>query len=74
MNGIYWVYSIENKSNGKIYIGKATDPEARWRSHISVSKKPSKYQRYIHRAIAKSGVQNFYIWCQPRNYSQNQER
>lgn len=60
---LYWVYCIENKLNGKKYIGKAHLPLRRWASHISVSKKESKYQKYLHRAIAKYGVDNFWFRC-----------
>jgi group I intron endonuclease len=60
---LYWIYCIENKLNGKKYIGKAHLPRRRWASHISVSKKESKYQKYIHRAIAKYGINNFWFRC-----------
>ncbi len=63
MDGIYWIYCIENKVNGKKYIGKATNPKRRWASHISVSKKESKYQKYLHRAISKYGIDNFWFRC-----------
>lgn len=38
-------------------------PHRRWASHISVSKKESKYQKYIHKSIAKYGVDNFWFRC-----------
>jgi group I intron endonuclease len=60
---MYWIYCIENKINGKKYIGKAKTPRRRWATHISFSKKESKHQKYIHRAIAKYGVDNFWFRC-----------
>lgn len=63
MNGIFWVYCLENKINGKKYIGKAVNPKRRLESHISISKKESKYQKYLHKAIAKYGIENFWFRC-----------
>lgn len=60
---MYWVYCLENKVNGKKYIGKAMAPKRRWASHISNSKKKSIHQKYIHRALAKYGVDNFWFRC-----------
>ena len=60
---MYWVYCIENKINGKKYIGKAKNPSRRWASHLSFSKKESKHQKYIHRAISKYGIDNFWFRC-----------
>lgn len=63
MSNLYWIYCIENKINGKKYIGKATSPKRRWSSHISISNKKSSYQKYIHRALAKYGKDNFWFRC-----------
>jgi group I intron endonuclease len=60
---MYWVYCFENKINGKKYIGKTTSPERRLSAHLSTAKKASKYQKYIHRAIAKHGIENFWFRC-----------
>lgn len=60
---MYWIYCIENKMDGKKYVGKAKVPGRRWASHISISKKDTKYRKYIHRAIAKYGVDNFWFRC-----------
>jgi len=57
---MFFVYSIFNKLNGKIYIGKTNDPERRWRRHRRTAKDDDNYDKfYIHRAIAKYGVNNF---------------
>lgn len=58
-----FIYFIENRLNGKIYVGKAVDPKKRWRTHRCVASKgkekyPNKYFA-IHAAIAKYGVSNF---------------
>lgn len=31
------IYKIENKQNGKIYIGQSADIKKRWESHIAMS-------------------------------------
>jgi group I intron endonuclease len=63
MTELYWVYCIENKINGKKYIGKAKTPKRRWESHLSTSKKETSHHKYIHRAIAKYGANNFWFRC-----------
>lgn len=57
---MFYVYKIANKLNGKVYIGKATDLEARWSAHLLAAEHPEKEKHYlIHRAIAKYGEDNF---------------
>lgn len=55
------VYKIENKVNGKVYIGCSIDIEGRWKRHIweSKSKKSHCYNTSIHRAMRKYGLDNF---------------
>jgi group I intron endonuclease len=72
MNGIYWIYCLENKINGKKYIGKAVNPKVRLATHISNSKKDSKHTKYIHRAIAKYGIDNFWFRCIGFEFSENE--
>jgi group I intron endonuclease len=58
-----FVYSIENKLNGKIYIGKTINSTKRWITHKSVAKGgktkyPEKYFA-LHAAMTKYGVDSF---------------
>lgn len=54
------VYMIKNNVNGKRYIGKSIDPNARWGHHVWLSSHPEhKNFKYIHAAIAKYGVSAF---------------
>jgi len=59
MNGIYWIYIIENKINGKKYIGKTNNLQLRWKRHISTSKRCD--GQYIHNALKKYGIDNFWF-------------
>jgi len=58
----FYVYKITNKINGKIYIGKSKNPNARFKRHIYVANHrnagPNQFQP-IHAAIAKYGKDNF---------------
>lgn len=60
---MFYVYSIFNHINGKIYIGKTNNYYTRWQHHKRVSKGGKiKYPRAyytIHAAIAKYGDNNF---------------
>ncbi len=58
---LFWLYSIENKINGKKYFGKAKMPKKRWACHLSSVKNNSGY--YIHSAMRKYGVDNFWFRC-----------
>lgn len=56
------IYKIENKINGKVYIGQSVDIERRWNEHKSrsLSKKHDKdYNMKIYKAIRKYGLNNF---------------
>ena len=59
--GISCIYSVENKINGKRYIGQAVDYERRVKEHQSrYSKDNSKSTRsHFYRAIRKYGIENF---------------
>lgn len=32
---IYYVYTIKNSINSKVYYGKTNNPDARWKQHLS---------------------------------------
>lgn len=49
------IYKIENKINGKVYIGQSVCVETRWKQHIFDDRKNS----LIHLAIKKYGEDNF---------------
>lgn len=55
-----YIYRIENKINGKNYIGKTYDSlEKRWKEHLRDSKRYT--ERPLYRAINKYGSENFII-------------
>lgn len=54
------IYKIVNILNNKIYIGKSSDIEKRWKEHIRHSKSEhSRRKSPIHKAINKYGKENF---------------
>lgn len=74
-NGIF-IYFIENRINGKIYVGKAVKPTKRWTTHKTIArggkeKYTNKYYA-IHAAISKYGVSNF-IFSVSEYYSTDDE-
>jgi group I intron endonuclease len=54
---IYYCYKATNIINGKVYIGFATDPHARWRNHKRDAEKGRGYA--FHAAIRKHGWDAF---------------
>lgn len=52
-----YIYKIENKINGKVYIGKSENPDQRWKAHVKSSLTES--DLLIHRAIRKYGIDAF---------------
>jgi len=57
---MFFVYSIFNNLNGKIYIGKTNDPHRRWIKHKTTANcKNAGGRFYLHRAMYKDGVDNF---------------
>lgn len=56
------IYKIENKINGKIYIGQSINIERRWSEHKSRSLSETynkDYNMKIYKAIRKYGLNNF---------------
>src|SRR5580700_8383268 len=67
-DGGCYLYCIENRINGKLYIGITADLADRWKHHLMVARggpetQSSSYS-YIHKAINKYGEENFtFIPC-----------
>jgi group I intron endonuclease len=59
MSKQYFVYTIHNIKNNKIYVGISGIPQTRWRSHLSTANDPKQKKYYIHNAIIKHGENNF---------------
>jgi len=56
----FYIYTIHNIINNKIYVGKTADPKKRLAKHIKIAlSKRQKEKFYIHRSISKYGVDNF---------------
>lgn len=55
------IYKIENKLNGKVYIGQSINIEQRWREHKSryLSIDEKEYNKPLYNAIRKYGLQKF---------------
>lgn len=53
-----FLYKITNIISNKIYIGQSNNPKYRWKQHKYDSQRKEPIQ-YIHRAIAKYGIENF---------------
>lgn len=54
----YYMYTILDTLNNKIYVGQTMHPKQRWSQHKAYSKRIVPVQ-YIHRAMAKYGIDNF---------------
>lgn len=55
------IYKIENKINGKVYIGQSVNIEERWKKHKSISNNINhEYKNYpLYRSMSKHGLENF---------------
>jgi group I intron endonuclease len=60
MGSNHCVYKLTNVVNGKVYIGKAKDPKARWSKHVSSARLKKRGQYfYLQASINKYGPENF---------------
>jgi group I intron endonuclease len=55
---MFYLYTIKNVTDSKVYIGQTVRPERRWSQHKVYAQHVLPIQ-YIHRAIAKHGIENF---------------
>jgi group I intron endonuclease len=55
---MYYLYRITDTLNNKVYIGQSNKENERWRQHKWFARQDEPIQ-YIHRAMAKYGVENF---------------
>jgi group I intron endonuclease len=58
----YFIYTYENKLNGKVYVGKSGDIEERIKEHLyyaKVKEKAANHYQALHKAMNKYGVENF---------------
>ena len=58
----WYVYVVANRANGKVYVGKAWSPSARWRHHLYQAR--AGHQTSLHRAIRKYGAGAFSVEVQ----------
>jgi len=57
-----YIYKIENKLNGKIYIGKTLKTvQERWKEHCHDFKRERCEKRPLYSAMNKYGIENFFI-------------
>ena len=54
---MHYLYRITNQLNGKVYIGQSNKEKERWRQHKYFARQNA--IQYIHRAMAKYGIENF---------------
>ena len=53
------IYGIFNLINGKVYVGKASNINSRFRSHKSLLNKGVHYNAYLQHSWNKYGKSNF---------------
>lgn len=55
-----YIYKVTNNINGKVYIGRTKNIDARWKNHCMTAKS-GKYCYKLHKAIRKFGPENFTV-------------
>lgn len=55
---MFYIYTILNRLNYKMYVGQTQNPKNRWSSHRSVANSDKAYLP-VHRALKKYGATNF---------------
>ena len=53
------IYKIENKVNGKVYVGQSVNIETRWKNHRCELNRGTHYNDYLQRSWNKYGSNNF---------------
>jgi len=80
---MHYIYIIQKIDDHRVYVGQSVNPRKRWSDHIGMSRKywidhNHKQICYIHRALAKYGVDkfDFYILqkCKTKEESNEMER
>ena len=62
------IYQIQNKINGKIYIGQSIDIEKRLKQHLRYLRKSQHYNSHFQNAFDKYG-ENAKTTCKKYNYN-----
>lgn len=66
-----YIYKITNLLNQKVYIGQTVNPGRRWTDHKWLSS--NNPIQYIHRAMAKDGIENFTFTIIASSWTDNQK-
>jgi len=53
------IYGIQNKIDGKLYVGSAVNPTGRFAVHVCLLRKGSHHSQYLQRAWARYGAEQF---------------
>jgi group I intron endonuclease len=53
------IYKIENKVNGKVYVGQSVNIESRWKAHKSELRRDTHYNTHLQKSWNKYGEDNF---------------
>ena len=65
------IYLIQNKVNGKVYVGSAVNIQKRWREHKKDLRKGKHHSQRLQHSWNKHGEDNFQFivieLCQPKN-------